>query len=471
MKRTVQKDQRGQILVIIAIMMPAMLAFVGLVIDGGYLYSEVRRTQATADATALAAATYVWKNTTANCTGSTASPDPCGAVNYAEYLGYTTANDSSVTVTHPAASSGAYATTEYASGGDYTRVDIQRTLPKYFIGIIFPALSQVNVYAIAAIARVPMEYALVSLADNCDSADNGTSPAVNGGIIVSGSSQLTVNNGAVHSNCENTYAINAAGSGDTFTSDAFTATGNCQKSSGATLTPDCEVGAASISDPMGTITLPCTDASHGNNATSPYCTTRSSQTGNADAVLEPGVYPIIEPSGSATLWLKTGIYVIRTSLKTAGSIGIKDCGATGAPAGCSGFSGGTLIFIANSEYDGSRANPCDDGSLPAPTNATLSLIGTSGFDLRAKTSGPYQGLAIWQGCGNSSTLQLQGNLGSQVVGSTYAPDALLKMGGNASWTTPSSIVSKFTQVFGSVILTINYDHTRGYKPWGVVLVE
>lgn len=478
------REQKGQILVLVAVMMPVMLAFVGLVLDSGFLYAESRRAQAAADATALAAATYIWKNASADCSASSAVPttDACGALAYASELGYSSATDATVTVAHPAESSGTYSTTEYATVGDYVKVEIRRTIPQFLIGIIFEGTSLANVTAIAAIARVPMFYALVSLGDPCTASDNGTSPAYTGGVIVSGNSQLTVNNGAVMSNCSTSAAINVAGSGDALTTDSFDVNGNCSQGSGASLTPSCNTGIAQISDPMGSLPWPCSSAATGNNASSPYCTNRGaarlvSTGGCPDIVLEPGVYTSISGNCSGTVWLKKGVYVIQGGgIAITGTAAIKVCDSAGAPAGCTGATGGALIYNATSEYDGERveagaATKCDNGTSPSPTSAAVSFQGSGGFDIRAMTSGSYAGLALWQGCGITNAMTLQGTPNSQVVGTTYLPEALLSMGGNASWTTPSAVVSKYTHVNGSVNLTMDYNHSLGYKPWNVVLVQ
>ncbi|HLC29525.1 MAG TPA: pilus assembly protein TadG-related protein, partial [Dehalococcoidia bacterium] len=484
-RRSRLREQKGQILVLVAIMMPVMLAFVGLVLDGGFIYGETRRAQAAADAIALAAGTHMWYNTAASvdCTTETGSgTDTCGVLPYATALSYTAANNDTVTVTHPAETSGTYASAEYHGRGDYVKVRIQRTIPQFIIGIIFKGTSTADVTAIAGIARVPMLYALVSLGDPCASADNGTSPAYAGGIIVSGNSTLTVNNGAVMSNCSSSAAINVAGSGDSLTTDSFDVNGTCTQASGATLSPSCSTGIAQISDPMGSLPWPCSSAATGNNGSSPYCTSRGAvNLGGAgacpDQVLDPGVYTSITGGCNGTVWLKKGVYVIQGGgIAITGTAAIKVCDATGAPAGCTGATGGALIYNATNEYDGERveagaATKCDNGTSPSPTSAAVSFQGSGGFDIRAMTSGSYSGLALWQGCGITNAMTLQGTPNSQVVGTTYLPEALLSMGGNASWTTPSAVVSKYTHVNGSVNLTMDYNHSLGYKPWKVVLVQ
>lgn len=486
------QDQRGQMLVIAAIMMPAVIAMAGLVLDGGFIYAEVRRAQAAADASALAGATYVWKNTTANCSTS----DTCGAKSYAGAMGYTSSN-STVTVAHPAETTGTYSSVEYATIGDYVKVTVEYDAPKFFIGIIFPAVTQISANAIAGIARVPYEYALVSLGDTC----TDVSGNADGGLIVSGAGKLTVNNGAMFSNCTQDPAINVTGSGK-INGDAIQTAGTClpdplPQVNG--VSPPCEEGVAQIPDPLeGSLPWPCSSSTTGNSGASPFCAFRGSVSGNVgDTVLNPGVYDEINPSGSSKLWLRSGVYIIRSSatddgLSFAGSTGINDCGAPTPPAGgappgntglvsdgfgCGGDTGGVLLVNATNEYDGERAisgsaTKCDDGNTPpAPQNSTITFTGNGGFSLHAKTTGPYAGLVLWQACDISSIITLTGNASSEISGTVYAPDALVKLSGSAFWDTPSSIISKYTELAGSADLTVDYNRNVAYKPWAVVLIQ
>ncbi len=58
-KRSKSRQERGQILVWIVFMLPAMLAMVGLVFDGGMMWNQFRRAQWSADGAAVAAASEI----------------------------------------------------------------------------------------------------------------------------------------------------------------------------------------------------------------------------------------------------------------------------------------------------------------------------------------------------------------------------------------------------------------------------
>ena len=105
-------------MVLFALMLPGIIALMGLVVDMGRLLAERRQLQAAADASAWAAATEVlW-----------GSPSNAGAVAqwYAQQNGYGPTSDATVTVSQPPAS-GAYAvgaltTTFFAGIGAYIGV-------------------------------------------------------------------------------------------------------------------------------------------------------------------------------------------------------------------------------------------------------------------------------------------------------------------------------------------------------------
>ncbi|TMC09001.1 MAG: hypothetical protein E6J30_04935 [Chloroflexi bacterium] len=63
MNRTLRASQRGQAIVLIALMIVVMFGLVGLAIDSGRAYLDRRHLQAAVDAAALAAA-YNYMNTT-----------------------------------------------------------------------------------------------------------------------------------------------------------------------------------------------------------------------------------------------------------------------------------------------------------------------------------------------------------------------------------------------------------------------
>ncbi len=59
---TNERSRRGTVAVIVAVCAVVLLSFVGISVDGGVLFNEKRRAQATADAAAMAAASVLYEN-------------------------------------------------------------------------------------------------------------------------------------------------------------------------------------------------------------------------------------------------------------------------------------------------------------------------------------------------------------------------------------------------------------------------
>jgi Flp pilus assembly protein TadG len=163
---------RGSVMVLFALMIPGIVALMGLVVDMGRLLAERRQLQAAADASAWAAATeFLW-----------GSPGNAGAVTqwYAEQNGYGPTSDATVTVSQPP-TSGAY-----VGQGEYIQVTVRRPLTLTLAQIVHPDPITIVVTATAGPSLGPAPYGLLAL--------NSTS----GGIVLNGS--VLVRNSSAASN-------------------------------------------------------------------------------------------------------------------------------------------------------------------------------------------------------------------------------------------------------------------------------
>ena len=116
--------RRGSVMVLFALMLPGIIALMGLVIDMGRLLAERRQLQAAADASAWAAANEVLWGT----------PSNAGAVAqwYAQQNGYGPTSDATVTVSQPP-TSGAY-----VGQSEYVQVTLRRPLTLTLAQIVHP---------------------------------------------------------------------------------------------------------------------------------------------------------------------------------------------------------------------------------------------------------------------------------------------------------------------------------------------
>ena len=168
-------------MVLFALMIPGIVALMGLIVDMGRLLAERRQLQATADASAWAAATEVlW-----------GSPGNAGAVAqwYAQQNGYGPTSDATVTVSQPP-TSGAY-----VGQSEYVQVTVRRPLTLTLAQIVHPDPITIVVTATAGPSLGPAPYGVLAL--------NTSS----GGIVLNGS--VLVRNSSAASN----HQISATGSG------------------------------------------------------------------------------------------------------------------------------------------------------------------------------------------------------------------------------------------------------------------
>ena len=173
-------DERGQMVVISAFVIVALLAFLGMVIDVGFLYAEHRQAQNAADQAAKAAAYEI------SYGGSTAAAVQA-ALGNAHDNGYN--NDgvnNTVTVNIPPLSG------SYAGNADYVEVIVTEQPTTFFIHVVLGDSGGVAARGVAGLtATSGGVYALF--------ANNGACGGQSG-LEVSGSTNVF--NGAVHSNSE-----------------------------------------------------------------------------------------------------------------------------------------------------------------------------------------------------------------------------------------------------------------------------
>jgi Flp pilus assembly protein TadG len=167
---------RGQIMVLFALLLPALIGFVGLAVDGGRLLAERRHLQAVADAAAWAAAT--------EAVYGTPSTAAAAAQWYASQNGGPT-----VSVAQPPTNG------PYAGRAGYVTVQVERSLTLTLMQIFHPAPMPIVVTATAGPSPGPAPYGLLAL-----------SPT--GGIDLTGGVGVVVRNSSAGSN----NTISAVGS-------------------------------------------------------------------------------------------------------------------------------------------------------------------------------------------------------------------------------------------------------------------
>ena len=173
--------------------------------------------------------------------------------------------------------------------------------------------------------------------------------------------------------------------------------GGVQKSGSPSFSPAPVTGAAVVADPLASLPLPSTSGLTNYGA--------ENLSGNSSATIKPGIYSSISVSGSATLTMSSGTYIIEGggfSVSGAGSV-------TGS---------GVTIVNAGSDY------PSAGG-----TYGSISLSGSGTYKLTPPTTGTYAGIVIFQTRDNTKAMTVSG-AASGMTGTIYASAAALTISGS-----------------------------------------
>ncbi|MFO8037263.1 MAG: Tad domain-containing protein [Anaerolineales bacterium] len=426
---TIQRSERGQVLVFLALTIVALFGFSALAIDGGMLYSDRRHAQNAADTSSLAgasAAAFYMREHGVNynsfiCGTSGTYYTQVAAENAAiaraqsnDYVLDTDASDHHGVTTQ----CGIDDKGSYLSKYIDVITDITQVTKTNFAHLVYKGPLQSEVEAVARVyppGPLAFGHAIIALnEDACSGNQNG--------VIFSGSSTTTVTGGGVWSNgC-------LVGNGS-----SFTVTVN-----------DGGVGYAGTT--TGTITnihpspqyIPSPIPSHATYVDEPDCSglpSRNAPNGG-NATLEPGIYDRIKwTNGSLTL--NPGLYCV------TGSQGVSIQG--GEILG-----DGVTIFLAN-------------GGMTVNGNV-------SPVDLRAPEESPdpapaIPGILIFLADGNTSTISLTGNSTSFYLGAIYAPDGDIYASGSSGThpTFNTQLIGNNVEVSGGAIIDINFNDDENYE--------
>jgi hypothetical protein len=396
-------------MVLFALMLPGIVALMGLVVDMGRLLAERRQLQAAADAAAWAAANEVlW-----------GSPGNAGAVAqwYAQQNGYGPTSDATVTVSQPP-TSGAY-----VGQSEYIQVTVRRPLTLTLAQIVHPDPITIVVTATAGPSLGPAPYGLLAL--------NTTS----GGIDLNGS--VIVRNSSAASN----YQIRSTGSGS-LTADVLAIAHSGITTSGGGLvmgTKGTQPNAAAIPDPFKNLPEPPVPTSSWGGL---------SVTGSGGLVTaQPGHWTgDLRVRGSNNqVTLSPGVYYF-------------DGGANMDLAGNGNrvVGSGVLIFLKG----GSTI------SLGGGADLQLSAPATAPY------SGGAAGVVVYGARGNTTQIDLNGGAATTLTGTVYAPDApVVLTGGAAAGIGQGQLVADHFTLGGISTLIVNYDRNAVARQKRPALVE
>ncbi len=474
---------RGQILVIFAGGLIALLAIAALVIDLGFVFMLRRMEQNVADPAAIAAARYIRAEATPNVTRmrqvacfyarqnglfpTAASDDGCIPANDPD--------GTTLTVNYPPS---ANAGPRLMGRPGFVEVIVSRT-HNTFLGTVL------------GIRTIPVAAAAVAAFTDGDSNSNSLIALDDGGCGgnpaggVSGGAQVTItpsidpltglpyDGGYVHinSSCgsttmqngvcgngEGSGALKIDGNGSSLTAPQVYVHGTCVKSNTNSFSAPLTEGAVQIGDPLADLPEPDpTDYPTGRCGVSGPLTNPATSNGcnfntNGVVELQPGTYYGGWRIGnSVQLKLAPGIYVM-----AGGGIRLQAGGTIDSIDSVSGTIAPILIFSTdnpNATCPGAGGNACQD---------RLDFTATSTLKVRGIASGQWKGILMWQdGTSSNPTalVELGGQTNLEIAGTIYAPKAEVKVTGGSFGTGIASIqiIAWQFDLGGGGTLTMPYD--------------
>jgi Flp pilus assembly protein TadG len=440
------RDEKGQTLVLTALLGCCLMGFMALAIDIGVLFRAQRRLQIAADSAAIAGALTDYYSQTVSCgtapAGTASASIKCAAANAAANNGVT--DTTQITVNNPP-SNGSH------TGSEYIEVAIRQPNPTLFMAT-FNALmpggsSNSNSMTVAARAVggiVPSQLCAYAL-----------DPTAKGAVEVQGSANIYTPGCVLQINSSNSQALCTTG-GASIEDEAGIRIVGAQNTSGpcnGTQT-NASTGAAYVGDPFASLPSPtCTPGTNVsaattiNSSTTLPSQTQTSGTTTASVTCFSATNPVI--AGGTTLGTAGGnqIFVFEHGLNMGGS-------------GSGQITINGTIMIQNGNY--------------TQSNTALTID--------APTSGTYNAIAIWVPATNTSVqcdnsinsfkgdsapsgacLQIQFGSGgtSSLDGMIYAPGAQVYMQDHGGASLVTTIIADEIFDKSSDLTITNYNVVHG----------
>lgn len=396
------KDERGQMVPMVALSITTLMGFMALAIDVGVLFHVRREVQIAADAAAAAGAVDFRYN------GSAASATTAAR---AAALQNGVANGSNGTVQVNMVLGSAYGSPR---GAGFVQTVVTVPNPTFFMKLF--RINRVNVVASAV-------------------AGPGFSPGCVwtlgvSGTDIGGSGSLSIPGCEVYDDSSSGSAISLTGS---LNAAKVGVTGGVS----GTVTPTPITGMIPVRDPLASLPAP---GAPGGPCTGPFTWASGSHP------LSPGCYNGVSISGG-TLILSPGNYRINGSLNVTGS-----ANAT--------FGSGDYTITGNLTLAGTGTKNGTNVMFYTGGATTVGPAGT--LNLTAPTSGAENGILIFQARGNTNTMMI-GASTMNVQGIIYAPNGHLALTGAGFGTMSTDLVADTLNLSGSTTFQ-NYGTINSTSP-------
>jgi hypothetical protein len=407
------RTESGQVLILVALGLVAVMAMVVLAVDGGQLFAERRSAQNAADNAAMAAAYAICEDEDPNT----------AALDSAAINGYDNNGATNTVILNNPPDDG-----PYVGDDEYSEAIVDSHRSTYFAQLIGINELPVTTRAVSR-CREHFDYAVIALNDSNEVR----------GIEIVGDGNLTVNDGCILSNSTHpTEAIyeNSGGGGSGFiAADCIDAVGGVTC---ANCSPAPNTGVPPISDPLAFITPPsnpggaCIDADY---------------SGAGVRYLEPGLYCQIRGDASVSFFLNPGIYYIDGpgGFEITGNSDITGFGVMiyfSPAAGAVDMSGNAFVNLEACQSTGAYVHQPDLAPVLPWCVGSLAQ---------------YSGMLFYADRSYTQNIAMIGNSTWNAIGTIYAAGSFLDLSGNGDVNNLSSMVVADTiRLGGDSDVVVNY---------------
>jgi hypothetical protein len=478
------KSERGQVIVLVVLLLVALLGVTALAVDGGRLYYSQRTAQNAADNAALSAAYSL-------CTGGNVATEALSSavINGFDNDGVT----NTVAVHHPPSSGPNTGDTEYVE------VVINSQEETAFAQLVYSGAFETTVRAVGHCysegGPIGNGNGLIALAPSGDCTFNSE-----------GSGVVAVQGGGVFVNSDSSSAFCVSGGGTgpggepRVEADWIDVVGSTDVDAWIDIEPDSPTtGVPPITDPLASLPAPPVPAEPG-PAPSPDrggCTTKPDPLQGGHLIIEggwdwctlgpltiyPGSYNSITIRADVQVNLQPGLYYINggdlliegpSSNFVNGPSSVKfflDSGDVtiggAARATLTAGSDGILFHVGNGHFrvgGNSTSSPIMLEGLIYLGAGGITVTGSGNVSLLPASSGTYSGMSVFLGHGNESSYSVEGAGIFDSVGTLYIPDGhVVVTGSGLSQSFTGQIIAYDFYIPGSGRLMLTYDPDATYQ--------
>ncbi len=383
-------NDSGQVLVAVALLSVVLVGFLGVAMDGGYMYLLRRRAQTAADAGAYAGTLEIWQNRLASITA--AARTDSGINGYTHGTGGTVVDVYNPPISGP-----------WTGNDKFVEVVVTKPYDPFFMQVLGFGASPVRARAVGGVVGIGM---------GCIHALNPEDQAT---LMVTGGATVNATSCGVIVNSNDPNAIHNTGGG-CINAGSVDVTGGVHQ--GACITPTPNTGVPPVADPLAGLPKP--------PITGCDYTNYSSSGGNV--ILNAGTYcGGIHVSGGVVDF-NPGLYILNGGgMSISSTANVRGTGVTFYNTQSPGYNYGNYNFTGQTW-----------GYLKAPTSPTDPWAGL------LMIQDPTIPTADVQSGGNSF---FAGGSDMVLEGIIYMPDSLITWSGGSNTATYSSVIAyeiKFT---------------------------